>query len=653
MRTTDSIISVTGVGYRYKNLLEVLSIRTVKDLLYYFPTYYKDSSNVGTLDTLDKVQRKTVTATLISLKNIRLRNGKFIQKGVLSDGENELEVMWFNQPYLTKTLIPPMNLLLSGKLNPKLTKPQLISPDFEIIREDSTEHLHMGRIVPVYKLTKGISPKWLRTKIKYIVENIDLIEDLEDSLLKSIRDRYNLLDLDEALRLVHFPDSPEDIINARKRLGFDELLAIQHKLMERKLKAKSASAKSIRINNESIHDFVSKLPFTLTLSQKEAVEEIHNDLKRPAPMRRLLQGDVGSGKTIVALLAILPVLEQGMQAALIAPTGILAQQHFESISKLLGKKFKIGLITSETVKSASVDNQLLIGTHAILVNKEKFIKNLALLVIDEQHRFGVEQRRELLTIKASGFVPHLLQLTATPIPRSIALTLFGDYEVSQIFPPQQRKVVKTYIVPENKRKDSISWINNILNDGGQAFWIYPAIEESELIKTKSLEEFYPQLCKTFSNYKLAKIHGKIKATAKDSIINKFAKKKLDIVVATTVVEVGIDIPGANLIIIEAAERFGLAQLHQLRGRVGRKDQQAWCLLYYNESNSQVKNRLEFFAQEHNGIKIAEYDLNRRGPGEVYGTMQSGLPNLRIARFSNLEQLKQVQEAAQILYKFRQ
>lgn len=650
MLLSDSVLTIPAIGYKYAQLLEKLSITTVSDLLNHFPNYYKDSSKVGELQTLSREQKKTVTATLISLKNIRLRNGKFIQSGVISDGDSEIEVTWFNQPFLSKTLKPPVNLILTGKLNPKKLKPQLVSPEFEIQREGQAEQIHMGRIVPVYSLSSGLFQKWLRTRINYLVKNLDLIEDFRETLPLDIREKYDLIELEKAFILIHFPEKPEDIVQARKRLGFDELLNIQKKLILRKQSQEKENAVAIGPQKELIEQTVKSLPFELTESQNTAVQEIHTDIARPHPMRRILQGDVGSGKTVVALLAALPVLENGLQVVLLAPTTILAKQHFETISKLLGDKYSISLVTSSTSKAIRNKSSFLIGTHAILANKDRLIENLGMIIVDEQHRFGVNQRRELLSLKSGGNTPHLLQLTATPIPRSIALTLFGDYDVSIILPPSGRKQVITYLVPERKREDSVDWIKEKLTQGGQAFWIFPMIEESEEEKARSLEKHFPVLQQNFIEFETAQVHGKMKPDVKERTIDSFEKRTVKILAATTVVEVGIDIPGANIIVIESAQQFGLAQLHQLRGRVGRNNQQAWCLLYYNESRPEVKNRLEYFASENNGIKIAQFDLQRRGPGEVYGTMQSGIPDLKIARFSNLEQLKQVQEAAKILYK---
>lgn len=647
MQLDDSIKTLAGIGPNSVEKLNNLGIETIGNLLFHYPTYYKDSSNVGSLSTLDKLNKRTVTATLTQLKNVRLRNGKFLQKGLLTDGEAELDVVWFNQPYLTKNLKPPVELVLSGKLNPKQNKPQFMSPEYEIVSSDHEKSLHLGNIVPVYKLTKGITPKWIRNKINYLVKNIDLINDLDESLSQEIRDKYKLIEKIEAIKLIHFPQSTDDIVKARKRLGFDELLGIQEKLLKNRKALEKQPAHQAKVIEDELTKIINTLPFSLTNSQKTAIAEIHEDISKPHPMRRLLQGDVGSGKTIVALLALLPFIAMGKQVVLLAPTSILAGQHFDSANKLLGEKYNIGLVTSAT-KERSSKLDLIIGTHAVLANKDLLIKDLAMVIIDEQHRFGVKQRQELAKLTQSTIKPHILQLTATPIPRTVALTLFGDYKVSRIDPPKTRKVVKTHLVPETKRTDSYAWIKSIVDEGGQVFWILPAIEEqSEL---KSLSTFFPSLKKEFKTYKLSELHGKVSGKKKDEILVKFSKGKTEILVATTVVEVGIDIPGANLIVIESAERFGLAQLHQLRGRVGRNNQESWCLLYYNESNDQVKRRLEYFAKEHDGIKIAKFDLQRRGPGEVYGDIQSGIPNLKIAKFSNLELLDLSRKAALELYK---
>jgi ATP-dependent DNA helicase RecG len=373
-------------------------------------------------------------------------------------------------------------------------------------------------------------------------------------------------------------------------------------------------------------------------------------------MYRLLQGDVGSGKTIVALLAAVPIMESGYQCVILAPTSVLAKQHYQNALTIFKEHYKISLITAEDSPSNNSDAaDLIIATHAILYNKEKYIKNLGLLVIDEQHRFGVEQRRELLELKAPECKPHLLHMTATPIPRSVALTLFGEIDVSIIDKPQGRLDPVTRIVEQDKKMISWEWISEQIKNGGQVFWICPLIEETEepddstikvLDQTQALKKLWPK-------FRIEYLHGKLKAKEKDAIIKDFQEGRIDVLVSTTVVEVGIDIPRANIIVIENAERYGLAQLHQLRGRVGRRNQKSWCLLYTPMlDNEKIRSRLTFFSQENSGIKIAEFDLKQRGPGEVYGTIQSGIPQLKIANFGNTEFLALVRQAAQEILNYQ-
>ena len=646
MLLTDNITTVPSIGIKYSILLEKLNIFTIKDLLEHYPVYYKDTSKIGQLNTLSREEKRIVSAKIISLKNIRTRGGKFIQKGILSDDESQVEVMWFNQPYLIKSIPLDTYLIISGKLDSKKIKPVLISPEFE--KEDLS--LHMGRIAPFYALTQGISQRWIRTRINQLVGRLDEIENFEDYLMPSQIINFDLIEIKQALVNIHAPNLTEDIILARKRLGFDELLRIQERLINRRRTERKKRAMSFHSDESKYNQIIKKLPFELTKSQNKAIKEIHDDIETTKPMKRLLQGDVGSGKTIVTLLGFLPVLESGFQTVFLAPTTILATQHYKSIQSLLGKEYSVGLVTSTSKPDVKTNYDILVGTHALLANKEKYIKKLGLLVIDEQHRFGVKQRRELLKLTITVKKPHLLQLTATPIPRSVALTLFGEYDVSKIYPPEGRLRVQTYVVPENKRIKSIEWIKKTIDNNGQVFWIAPMIEESEVnSETTSVLQLFPQVKKYFPKYKIKMLHGKLKNSEKEKIIKDFHDKKFQILVSTTVVEVGIDIPNANLIVIESAERFGLAQLHQLRGRVGRNNQKAWCLLYYNENSQEAEKRLKYFAAENDGIKIAKYDLQRRGPGEVYGTMQSGIPNLKIAKYSNIELMELSLKAAKLLF----
>jgi len=649
--TTDAITTLPYIGPKQSWYLSNLGINTLGDMLYHFPVYYKDTSEIVLLSDLDREHKKTVRVILEQISNIRLRGGKTLQKGLVSDDSGQIKVTWFNQPFLTRALKEGSEVLLSGKLNSKSLIPELSSPDYEPLK---TENINLGKIVPVYPLTEGITIKWLRSRFSYLVKHLEQFTDLIDHLPEAIITKYQLVDLKTALEHIHNPGNKSEIISARKRLAFDELLGIYQKLIRERIQRQQSPAIPIKIDPARISEFIHTLPFRLTPSQMKAITEITNDLAKPHPMNRLLQGDVGSGKTIVALTAALPVLEAGAQVIIMVPTTVLAQQHYEVISKLLKNKFRIGLITSSTLKESktTLKLDLIIATHSILFHKSEYIHNLGLLIIDEQHRFGVEQRRELLNLKDRKIIPHLLNLTATPIPRSVALTLFGEIDVSMIAKPEGRKENHTLLVPQNKKDSSYDWLKNKLHSGGQIFWICPLIEENtDTSDILAVETQFERIKDIFKDFRVALMHGKLSAKVKSSIINSLKAHQIDILVSTTVIEVGIDIPDANVIIIENSERYGLAQLHQLRGRVGRNNQDSWCLLYTNmEGNPDVTTRLNYFAKETNGIKIAEFDLQNRGPGEVYGTIQAGIPELKIANFGNNAFLALVREAAHSLLK---
>ena len=654
MLTTDPVTVIPFIGEKQAENFAKLNIFTLKDLLYHIPRFYKDTSELSTLTELNRDEEHTVIVKLLSIKNIRLRSGKFIQKAIVSDNTAEVGVTWFNQPFLTKNLRVGNMLYLSGRLDPKGRKPVFISPDYEIVKE---KNLHLGRIVPVYNLTKGITIKWLRTRLNDLTSNISSITDLVDKLPQEIKHQFDLIGLQLALKDIHFPNSEDEIIASRKRLAFDELLEIYQILIKERQKRLHAIAPKILpfdIEDKNIRVLIKSLPFNLTSTQKVALNEIYKDYKKPYPLHRLLQGDVGSGKTIIALLSAIPVMNSDLQVVFLAPTSVLAKQHYETIISLLKRQYKIILLTaSSKIKSKELSEaDIIISTHAILYKEKSVLSRLGLLIIDEEHRFGVEQRKALLELENSNTRPHLLNLTATPIPRSIALSLFGQMDVSVIEKPQTRKIVKTFVVPEVKRVSSISWLKEKLEDGGQIFWVCPLINESEIDEAiKSVENLYKEVQEIFSDFKVTFLHGKIKGDKKDKILEDFKTKKYQILIATTVIEVGIDIPNANIMIIENAEKYGLAQLHQLRGRVGRNDQEAWCLLYTKlETQENVSKRLNFFAKEDNGIKIAEFDLKTRGPGEVYGTIQAGLPDLKVANFGNMELMSITRDAALILEK---
>ncbi|MFQ5493276.1 MAG: ATP-dependent DNA helicase RecG [Candidatus Dojkabacteria bacterium] len=635
------------VGSKYSTLLLKLDVRTIGDLLHHFPKYYKDTREISTIAQLSSDEKRTVIATLTELRSIRLKGRRTMQKGIIEDETGAIEVVWFNQPYLTKNLRLDSMFMFSGKLEHRSSKPQLSSPEYEVLRGKlNTETIHMGRVAPVYSLTTGISSKWLRARVNWLIKNIRLIDDLEDHLSIATLKKYSLLGLQEALKLIHFPETRDNIIQSRRRLGLDELVSIQRKLIKIRRQRKRDRGPKVEIDQKAAEKSIRNLEFELTQSQKSAYKQIYTDLSGFHPMHRLLQGDTGSGKTVIAALAALQVVRSQLQVVVLAPTTILAAQLFHNFREFLPATIKCDLITGKTdqYRQSTAEIDILIGTHALLHRKEDLITDLGLLIIDEQHRFGVKQKRELEHLKDTK--PHVLHLTATPIPRTIALTLFGDQDLSRIEKPDTRQTVNSFVVPEQKREQSLNWIESLIRAGGQAFWVHPVIEDKPESTIKSAKKAFSQLKKMMPVAKFALLHGKMKEEEKKSIIENFKRGIYNVLISTTVIEVGIDIPGANLMIIEGAERFGLAQLHQLRGRVGRRDQESWCLLFTtNENNQDAISRLTYFAKQSDGIKIAEYDLNRRGPGEVYGTIQSGIPDLKIATFSNLKLLEQAREIA--------
>jgi ATP-dependent DNA helicase RecG len=647
----NPITNIPFIGEKQAEKFVKLGIFTIKDLLYHIPRYYKDTSSISSLGNLAKDEEHTVIVKVLAIRNIRIHSGKYIQKATVADNSGAIEVTWFNQPYLIKNIKIGDLIYLSGKLDPKSTKPVFMSPDYEVVKDNN---LHLGRIVPVYSLTKGIGIKWLRIRLNDLTGNIYGLNDLTDSLNPNIKKRFELIDLHPALRKIHFPDSEAEIISARKRLAFDELLAIYQILIKERHERLKAVAPKVTVKKNNIDKFISGLPFKLTPTQTQVIGEVFEDYKKPYPMHRLLQGDVGSGKTIVSLLSALPVMDCGFRVVMLTPTSVLAEQHFQTISKLLSDKYKVILHTaSSKIKAGDLSTaNMIIATHAILYREQKDFDRLGLVIIDEEHRFGVEQRKALLSFETFQTRPHLLNLTATPIPRSIALSLFGQMDVSKIDKPQGRKVVQTFVVPQSKREDSIAWIKDKIHAGGQVFWVCPLINESETDEAiKSVENLFTEVQQLFPEFQASFLHGKIKSTKKNEILANFKNNKYQILIATTVIEVGIDIPNANIMIIENAEKYGLAQLHQLRGRVGRNNQEAWCLLYTKlEDNPAVTERLNFFAKENDGIKIAEFDLKTRGPGEVYGTIQAGLPNLKVANFGNIELMRITREAAIMIEK---
>lgn len=653
-KLTDPVEKVPLIGPRYQKLLGKLCIETIADLLYYFPTRHADTSKISLISELNTIERKTIQCEVEYIKNIRTKFRKFITEARVYDESGSIDIIWFNQPFITRVLRPSSKILLNGKLNPKRNKPQLYSPGYETLKGGSP--LHLGGIVPMYPTTEGVTSKWLRSRIKLLISKCPyLLKSVKSSIPQEIQKCYALIDLEDAIRYIHFPKDKEELSLAKKRLAFDELLSIQLKLVKRKKEREGEKGPKIMKFNKDIEEFLKKLDFKPTKAQLRAIKEITTDFKKRYPANRLLQGDVGCGKTLVAAAVSIPVIKSGYQAAIMAPTAILAQQHYETLKELLrNTRFTMQLITGASKQcnhGTMRQCDLIIGTHVLLHRHQNLFQNLGLVIIDEQHRFGVAQRKVLVEQAKNGLIPHKITMTATPIPRSIALSLFGDLDISIIDEmPRGRIPTKTRLVPHSKRKDAYKWIEDqIQSTKNQIFWICPLIEESEKLQTKAVITEYEKLeTEIFPKLRIDLLHGRLAEEEKIEKILHMKQGKTDILVSTSVIEVGMDIPNANIIVIEGAERFGLAQLHQLRGRVGRRANcESWCFLFSSENASPIaQKRLKYFAKVNDGLKVAEFDLQNRGPGEVYGTKQAGIPDLKVASFRDIRLIKQTRDAAE-------
>lgn len=650
MYLDSGIQELSKIGPVFARKFEKIGIKSVRDLFYHVPTRYVDYSQILPISKLSPGQTVTIHAKINSIKNIYSRRGLKMQIGSVSDNSGKITVLWFNQPFLIKTLYPGRSVSLSGKVSFFGKQKCLTSPDYEILTDEEKPTVHTGRLVPIYSETSGLSSKWIRTKIK---EAYQSIEKIDDYLPKNTLEKEKLIDLNSAIYKVHFPKNLREMEVGRERLAFDELLNLHLKSLYRKntWKKNKLTAK-LPINKTSINQFIKNLPFVLTNSQMNAIDEVLDDMSKPTPMNRLLEGDVGSGKTVIATVGAFATFLNGFQSVIMAPTQILAEQHYQTFKTLLAPfNIRISLITSGIKKIELGRSDIFIGTHALIHQKINFDK-VAFVVIDEQHRFGVEQRAHL--VKKSG-TPHVLTMTATPIPRTIALTTYGDLDLSILKEmPKGRQKITTWVVPEQKRSDAYEWIKKQIKEGGsQIFIVCPLIEDSDietLSDVKSVTSEFEKLKKIFSKQRLGLLHGRLKSNEKDKILNGFRNHQIDILVTTPVVEVGIDIPNASVILIEAAERFGLAGLHQLRGRVGRGDKKSYCLLFSNFHSGNAYRRLKAMETYHSGFELAELDLKMRGPGEIFGTAQSGFPELKIASWGNIELIKRSRELAEDVVK---
>jgi ATP-dependent DNA helicase RecG len=649
MNLQTPIQQITGIGPVFQRKLKKLGVKTVNDLLLHFPHRYEDFSKIVPIAKVKAGESCSIRGKILKIQSSRTWKKKLsITQAIIEDQSGAIEAIWFNQPYLIKTLKQGENLILSGRADWNKNGFSLNNPVYEKISgEESFSPTHAGGIIPIYPETEGLSSRWLRYMLKPLLK--ELAGKMTDPLPKELATQNNLISLPEAIWQIHFPDSFKKAELAKERFSFQNIFFIELWVTRERMRLAKEKATAVPMNLELIKRLVDSLPFKLTDSQRKSAWQILKDVEKSRPMNRLLEGDVGSGKTIVAALAIINVVKAGHQAVLMAPTEILAKQHFKTIWDLLNRfRIDVGLLTgkSDRFYSHKLKNQeieisrkklleraknneipLIIGTHALIQDKVKFGK-LALVVLDEQHRFGVEQRAKLLH-NSKQAIPHLLSMTATPIPRTLALTIYGDLDLSLIEElPSGRKKIITKIISLKERKSAYELIRREIKKGRQAFVICPRIEEEGKMEIKSVKQEYENLSKKiFPDLKVAMLHGKMPSNEKERTMRDFKNKKSDILVSTSVVEVGVDIPNATVMAIEGSDRFGLAQLHQFRGRVGRAKYQSYCLLFMDSENQKTSRRLKALIESENGFKLAEKDLEIRGPGDFIGKRQWGIPDM--------------------------
>jgi ATP-dependent DNA helicase RecG len=673
----EPIEKLRNVGPRNKSRLYKLGIRTVGDLLRHFPTRYEDFSDVTPIAELEIGQKANIQGQVVRISSRKLFPKRLtITNAVVQDLSGAINVVWFNQPYIADTLPEGTMVSLAGKINQNKNGVYLSSPIYEKVSFAGLKHTK--GLVPIYPETEGITSKYLRFLVKPVLSEVKIT----DSLPHSIIQKYNYPDLATAINKIHYPEKLNDADTAKERFAFEDLLMFQLKALLERRKINQLKSVSIPFDQELIKGFVDSLPFVLTKDQKVAAWEILKDLEKPYPMNRLLEGDVGSGKTVVALTAALQAAKAGHQTVFLAPTEVLAQQHYKTIASLIkNHEVHIGLLTASAsfmddipLSKKELKNEIdhgtikiIIGTHAI-IQKDVTFKNLALVVIDEQHRFGIQQRAKLVK-DSDALVPHLLSMTATPIPRTLALTIYGDLDISIIKEkPANRQKIITKVVDGVDRKKAYDFVRSQVEEGRQVFVICPRIElydPKDVLKgadkqnkmnllwqeVKAVEDEYKKLSEQiFPDLKVAMLHGKLKPKEKNQIMSDFKDKKYDILVSTSVIEVGVDVPNATIMMIESSERFGLAQLHQFRGRVGRAEHQSYCLLLTSSGDKTENRRLKALVECDNGFELAEKDMKIRGPGEFFGVKQSGMPDLAMASLANVELIKRARLEARTILK---
>lgn len=640
------IDSLTGVGEKRAALFEKKRIKTIEDLLYFFPRTHEDRSEIKKIEDCVAGETVCVSITVFSpVSERRVKRNMLICNMTACDDTGTLNVVWYNNRFVKDQFIPGDKYILYGKITNNRGKKEMINP----VCEKKGKERFTGKIVPIYPLTGNLTQRVVQSTMELALEKAGR---LREYIPEEIRKKYNVAELNYAMKNIHFPDDFESYSIARQRFVFEELLVLQLALLSRR--DENTHSEGVVFDDiKCVRDFAASLPFPLTGAQERTLNEIMKDCRSGLQMNRLVQGDVGSGKTAVAAAAIYAAVKNGHQAAMMAPTEILATQHFETLTEFFSSMNINVVLLIGSMKAAEKRRvydmittgvaDVVIGTHALIQEKVEFA-DLALVVADEQHRFGVEQRAKLA---AKGHNPHTLIMSATPIPRTLALILYGDLDISIIDElPPGRKSVKTYAVGESMRKRIFAFIEKNVGGGTQAYIVCPLIEETEKSDLQNAENLAKKLQTIFPKFTVGLMHGKMKAKLKDEVMNDFVSGKIQILVSTTVIEVGVNVPNANLMIIENAERFGLSQLHQLRGRVGRGKEQAFCVLFAHGSNEVTKKRMETMCMSNDGFYISEQDLKLRGPGDFFGTRQHGLPEMKIANlFEDADILKQSQEAA--------
>ncbi|HIV03041.1 MAG TPA: ATP-dependent DNA helicase RecG, partial [Candidatus Aphodoplasma excrementigallinarum] len=646
----DNITALKGIGAAKAKLFEKVGVVTVQDLLYYFPRGYEDRTKTVPIYEAYDSQTVCIKATVFSaVRQRRISKTLSLYSVELADESGQMQATWFNNKYIKNSIHKGETYIFYGKVRRIGPRKTMENPIFE--RLDKPQVV-TGKIVPLYPLTEGLTQKIVQTAM---TQALDAAAELSDPLPRSLLARYSLVPLRQAVENIHFPSDFEAFEQARRRLVFEELLTLSLSLAKIK-QGKTAQRRETVLNTSCIEEFTSSLPYRLTRAQQTVLGEICTDLSSHTPMNRLVQGDVGSGKTVVAAAAMYVAAKNGCQAALMAPTEILARQHYENFVRMMNGRARVCLLIGsmrqkekeavyEEIESGSAD--IIIGTHAMIQERVVY-KNLALVVTDEQHRFGVIHRD---AIAQKGDNPHVMVMSATPIPRTLALILYGDLDISIIDElPPGRKPVATYAVGESMRKRIYAFLKKHIDNGRQAYIVCPLIEETENADLKNVAAYAKTLAeKVFPTYRIALLHSRLPVVEKEALMTQFKKGNIDILVSTTVIEVGVDVANANIMVIENAERFGLSQLHQLRGRVGRGSEQSYCILFNQSDGELAKKRMQILCESNDGFVISEEDLKLRGPGDFFGTKQHGLPTLRIANlFSDMDILKEAQQAASLL-----